>query len=268
MEAVTSVLIERAHAERGLPRMVTMSLAAHVVLVAGIIVAAPFIRPPTEQEIRPLMTISLGGAPGPKAGGMTMLGRPIQSIAPLPEVPRPAPILETVTRPPAMTLPAPVTKPVKIAKPRPTAAEAIPTKDIRPAPAAPTQTAATATAAAALGDPRGTGFGGLSTGGGVGTGSFLEVQNFCCPDYLATMQQVIQSHWYARQEVGGETMVAFRIQRDGRVTDIDLEKSSGYTALDLEAQRALFKTQKLPPLPSAFPEDSLKVHLRFEYTRR
>ena len=165
-------------------------------------------------------------------------------------------------------MPAPVVKPTRPSKPRPTAAEAIPTRDIRPAPAAPTQTAATATAAAVTGEPRGLGFGGLSTGGGAGTGSFLEVQNFCCPDYLVTMQQLIQGNWRPRQEVGGETMVAFRIQRDGRLTDIELEKSSGYVALDLEAQRALFNTRKLPPLPSAFPEDTLKVHLRFEYTRR
>jgi len=268
VEAVTSVLIERAHPERGLPRMVTMSLAAHVVLAAVLIVAAPLIRPRSEQEIRPLMTISLGGAPGPKAGGMTMMGRPIQSIAPLPEVPRPAPIRETVTKPPEMTLPAPVVKPAKPSKPRPTAAEAIPTKEIRPAPAAPTQTAATATAAAATGEPRGLGFGGLSTGGGTGTGSFLEVQNFCCPDYLVTMQQLIQGNWRPRQDVAGDTTVIFRIQRDGRVTDIELEQSSGYVALDLEAQRALFNTRKLPPLPSAFPDDSLKVHLKFEYTRR
>jgi TonB family protein len=268
VEAVTSVLLERSHAERGLPRMVTLSLVGHVVLAAGLLVAAPFIRPATEQDTQPVMTISLGGAPGPKAGGMTMMGRPIESMAPLPEVPRPAPIRDTVTKPPEMTLPAPVVKPVKPSKPRPTAAEAIPTKDIRPAPAAPTQTAATATAAAVTGEPRGLGFGGLSTGGGAGSGSFLEVANFCCPDYLVTMQQLIQGNWYAKQDVGGETMVLFRIQRDGRLTDIELEKSSGYPALDIEAQRALFKTRKLPPLPSAFPDDSLKVHLRFEYTRR
>lgn len=269
MDAVTSVLIARAHAERGLPRMVTLSLVAHVVFGAGIIVTAPFITPAARRDTRPVMTISLGGAPGPRAGGMTMMGRPISGTAPLAEVPRPAPIRETVTRPPAMVIPEPTARPVRPAKPRASAAEAIPTKQARPEPAAPTQTAATATAAAAAaGEPRGMGFGGLSTGGGLGSGSYLDVANFCCPDYLVTMLQIIQQNWRARQEVPGETIVTFRIQRDGRVTDIELEKSSGYPALDLTAQRALFDTRKVPPLPSAFSEDHLTVHLRFDYTRR
>ena len=42
----------------------------------------------------------------------------------------------------------------------------------------------------------------------------------------------------------GEAVVVFRIQRDGRLTDIELERSSGYPALDLTAQRALFLTQR------------------------
>ena len=114
---------------------------------------------------------------------------------------------------------------------------------------------------------RGMGFGGLSTGGGVGSGSYLDVANFCCPDYLVTMLQLVQGNWSARQAVGGEALVVFRIQRDGRLTDIELERSSGFPALDLTAQRALFLTQRVPPLPSAFPDDHLTVHLRFEYRR-
>lgn len=259
MEAVTSVLIERAHAERGLPRMVTVSLFAHAVLAAALIAASSFIHPSSEQEVRPVMTIPLGGAPGPRAGGMTMMGRPIQSTAPLADVPKPAPIRPPAAKAPEMTLPSSTARPVKPApKPRPTATEAIPTRATTPA----------SQAAAAGAEPRGLGFGGLSTGGGMGSGSYLDVANFCCPDYLATMLQLIQGNWVARQEVGGETLVLFRIQRDGRLTDIELERSSGYPALDLTAQRALFLTRKVPPLPSAFPDDHLTVHLRFEYSRR
>ena len=99
------------------------------------------------------------------------------------------------------------------------------------------------------------------------TVSYLDVKNFCCPDYLVTMLQLIQSRWNAVQQVTGEAVVVFRIQRDGRLTDIELERSSGYPALDLTAQRALFQTQRVPPLPSAFPDDHLTVHLKFEYRR-
>ena len=42
---------------------------------------------------------------------------------------------------------------------------------------------------------RGVGFG-LTTGGG-GTGGYLDVGNFCCPEYLTTMLQLIQRNWSA-----------------------------------------------------------------------
>lgn len=268
MEAVTSVLIERAQGDRGLPRMVTASLVGHVAFFAALIVASALKGPAIEQDVRPVMTISLGGAPGPAAGGMTMMGRPIQSTAPLAEVRRPAPIPPPAARAPEMTLPAPTARPVKPApRPRLTTPEAPAAPVARPAAAAPAGASAAGTPPAV--DPnRGLGFGGLSTGGGTGTGSYLDVANFCCPDYLMTMLQLIQNNWNARQEVAGQTLVVYRIQRDGRLTNIELERSSGYPALDLTAQRALFLTQKVPPLPSAFPDDHLTVHLRFEYNRR
>ena len=112
---------------------------------------------------------------------------------------------------------------------------------------------------------RGMGFG-LSTGGS-GTGGYLEVGNFCCPEYLTTMLQLIQRNWNSKQEVPGDVLVKFAIQRDGQIAKVTLEQSSGYAALDLGAQRALLFTRRLPPLPDAFPDDSLTVHLKFQYQR-
>ena len=57
-----------------------------------------------------------------------------------------------------------------------------------------------------------------------------------------------------KQQVAGDTLVKFTIQRDGRSTNVELEKSSGYFALDLTAQRALLVTRQLPPLPAQFTE--------------
>jgi TonB family protein len=112
---------------------------------------------------------------------------------------------------------------------------------------------------------KGQGFG-LSTGGG-GTGGYLDVGNFCCPEYLSTMLELVQRNWSSKQEVAGETLVKFTIQRDGRMTGIEVEKSSGYAALDLTAQRALLLTRQLPPLPAAFTENQLTVHMSFQYQR-
>jgi TonB family protein len=262
MEAVSAVLLERARHDTGLPRMVSASLVGHVALIALVAAGSAMSRGAREPDPREIMTISLGGAPGPNAGGMTMMGSPARPRAETPPdaVRKPSPLIPPpAAAKPAMTLPS-ATRPAKA-----------PPKAPKPGsePAAPAAAAAPAVAPGgdAFDANRGMGFAGLSTGGGMGAGSYLDVQNFCCPDYLATMIQVIRGNWSARQQVSGETMVGFRIQRDGRLTDIEVERSSGYPALDLTAQRALFVTRRLPPLPAAFPDDHLTVHLRFEYRR-
>ena len=265
MEAVTSVLLERARHDRGLPRMVTASLVGHIALIAALAAASAISVRTREADLRDVMTISLGGAPGPNAGGMTMMGSPARppAAAPPAAVKQPSPVVPPPSAArPAMTLPTtkPARTPARPAKPAPGPAAGAPAA----APAAP---AGTAPGGDALNPNRGMGFGGLSTGGGMGAGSYLDVKNFCCPDYLVTMLQLIQGRWNASQQVTGEAVVVFRIQRDGRLTDIELERSSGYPALDLTAQRALFQTQRVPPLPSAFPDDHLTVHLKFEYRR-
>jgi TonB family protein len=61
--------------------------------------------------------------------------------------------------------------------------------------------------------------------------------------------------------------VKYTIQRDGTITGIQVERTSGYATLDFMAMRALQLTRKLPPLPQAFNEPNLPVHLTFEYTR-
>ena len=105
---------------------------------------------------------------------------------------------------------------------------------------------------------------GLTTGG-AGTGGYLDVQNFCCPEYLTTMVQLIQRNWNGQQDVAGQTLMKFTVLRDGRISAIQVERGSGYFALDQGAQRALLATRQLPPLPPQFPDQSLAVHLNFQY---
>ena len=111
---------------------------------------------------------------------------------------------------------------------------------------------------------RGQGFG-LSSCGGPGVGSTLDVANFCCPDYLVLMTERIKSAWNQNQGVTGQTVIKFTIQRDGRLTDSTIEKSSGSPALDLTALRAVVVAKQLPPLPAAFSNPTLTVHLNFAY---
>ena len=47
----------------------------------------------------------------------------------------------------------------------------------------------------------------------------------------------------SRAEVSGEAIVKFTIQRDGTITDAEVEKPSGYTALDIAALRAVARRE-------------------------
>jgi TonB family protein len=91
--------------------------------------------------------------------------------------------------------------------------------------------------------------------------------NFCCPDYLNKMVDLIKRNWNQNQGAAGQVQVKFTIRRDGTITDIELEKPSNISLLDLESQRALAKARTMPPLPREFSENSLTVHLIFDYHR-
>jgi len=106
----------------------------------------------------------------------------------------------------------------------------------------------------------------LSSGGG-GTGGYLDVANFCCPDYLATMVDLITRNWNSKQGAVGTTLMTFVIERDGRITNVRVERSSGNQALDYYSQRSLALTRQLPPLPGPYGGDRLTVHLNFDYVR-
>jgi protein TonB len=208
------------------------------------------------------MTISLGGAPGPRAGGMTpMGGRPVQAPEPL-EAARPR-----AEMPPAPTAPK-MTLPTERARPRPPAP--------KPAQRAPREAAGRTPStgekpqegsARADTGARGQGFG-LTTGGGGGAGGVqLDVANFCCPEYVETVVQRIQGNWDWKQNIAGQVVVRFTIARDGSLSQVQVTKPSGLVALDTAAYRAVLLTQRVPPLPPQFTNPTLTVHLTFDYSR-
>lgn len=260
---VTDVLRDRMHEPAGLQRMAAVSLLVHGAALALVIVApggwfsSPAAAPKT------VMTITLGGGNGgPQNGGLNAIGgRAVQAETP-PDVKRPEPVRPPAAKTPEMTVPVPGKTPAKAAPP--TAVKQAPDQARGRTPTRGPETRE-GSAVAETG-ARGQGFG-LSTGGGAGSGSRLDVENFCCPDYLMVMIERIRANWNPQAEVAGETIIKFTIQRDGTITAPEREKSSGYTALDINALRAVVGTQRLPPLPAAFPNPSLTVHLNFQYTR-
>lgn len=259
-DTVSDVLHVRGRAGPGFTPMMAASVAAHAVLVVVLAFASGDWLTRVPDEDRTVMTISLGGAPGPRAGGLTAMGgRPVQQVREEPAPPREAPRAPAAA-PPAMTMPT--------EKPRPSP---------KPKPEAPKNPAPQSAARKPLEGPqlqagnavaqtggRGLGFG-LATGGG-GTGGEINLADFCCPEYLSTLLDNIRTNWSSKQQVAGLSTVRFTINRDGTVSDVQLAKSSGFAILDLTAQRAILQA-RFPPLPSAYPNSQLTIHLNFEYQR-
>jgi len=245
-----------------LQRMVAVSLLVHGVLAAAIVLSPGRWLGRTIETPRNVMTISIGGGgEGERTGGMTSMGgRPVQVQTPPEELPKREAVRPPAARAPEMTLPRRATKPTK-ATPAPKVTQAPDEARGR----TPTRGAKIeAGSAIAQTGARGQGFG-LATGGGPGSGSTLDVGDFCCPDYLVLMVERIRSAWNQNQGTSGQCVVKFTIQRNGSIANATVERSSGALPLDLAALRAVVVTKTLPPLPDQFPNPTLTVHLNFEY---
>jgi TonB family protein len=260
-EAVSDILIERAREGDGLAQMVFVSGFAHATLIAVLVLLPASWRsgyvPP---EATPMM-ITLSGGTGPDAGGMTPIAtRPVQVEAP-PDAKPPAPKAPEMVAPEPVAKPAPKTPPKPIEKPADKASTRKPTSG----PEVKTGDARVDTGGAAV--P----FGGLTRPPGDGTPSgnaFTDYANFCCPEYLSQMTDLIKRNWNQNQGASGQVQVKFTIRRDGSLVALpQVEKSSIQTFLDLESQRAITKVRQFPPLPREFTENTLTVHLIFEYQR-
>src|SRR5262245_20884476 len=257
---VSDILRDRMHEPAGLQRMIAVSLLVHGVLAAAIALSPGRWLGRAVETPRNVMTISIGGGgEGERTGGMTSMGgRPVQVQVPPQEIPKREAVRPPAAKTPEMTLPEPGAKPTR----------AVPGPRVTQAPdeargRTPTKGAKTESGSAiAQTGARGQGFG-LASGGGPGSGSTLDVGDFCCPDYLVLMVTRIRSVWNLNQGATGNTIVRFTIQRNGQITGAEVERTSGLSSLDLAALRAVVMTKTLPPLPDQFPNPTLGVHLNF-----
>jgi TonB family protein len=261
-EAVSDILVERAQLTSGISRMVLVSLALHLLLVASMYFAPSIWTTSASRDEMPMM-ITLGGAEGPDAGGMTTIAeKAVQRVAePEEKITRPTP---PAAKPPEMVAPLPEAKPAP--KPKP------PAKPIEK----PKETSSTRKPTAGTEVKSGSSrvetggaqvpFGGLTTGGGGTGGARVDVANFCCPSYLAGVVNTIKRNWTERQPVSGKNTLKFVVLRDGTITGIEVEQSGGQL-LDLASQRALVVTKQVAPLPREFTPPTLTIYLEFEYSR-
>ncbi|MDA1185385.1 MAG: TonB C-terminal domain-containing protein [Acidobacteria bacterium] len=244
LSGVTEVIVARARRPEPFDGMLVWSIAAHA-CVLGFLLFGPMDWGVAADQIpTTVMTISLGGAPGPRETGQTQMGG--RTV----EAPPPEAVERAMPPPPPREVEHVL--PVETPPQRPRAT---------PPPREEPQEGVTRTETST----RGQGFG-LSTGGAGGSGVQLDVADFCCPEYIEQMVTLIQRNWQANQGVRGATLMRFVITRSGTIENVVVERPSGLLALDLAAQRALLTT-RLAELPVQFPNPTLTVHLTFEYQR-
>ena len=185
---VTDVLRDRLEPPAGLQRMITFSLLAHGVFAAALVFApgALFNKRPAEPRI--VMNISLEGSSGPSSGGLNAAaGRATQTVVPKEELKKPDSYL-----PPAAVKPDMVISNKVVTKPTKT-----PPVPVKEAPdqargRAPTPVPGSPRPGADLHRPKAKGR--LSTAA-AWIGSYLDVADFCCPDYIAMMIDRIRGAW-------------------------------------------------------------------------
>lgn len=99
----------------------------------------------------------------------------------------------------------------------------------------------------------------------------FETRWFAWGDYADGMVRRIRYHWYnnmpelIRLGIKGVTTIRFTIQRDGRITDLELLKSSGSPPYDFAARKAIELSSPLAPLPANFPGETERVTASFYY---
>lgn len=255
VENVTDIIVARSREPEGLKTMIVWSLAGHIGFAA---LAVLWGGPRLDDTPRQVMTISLSGAPGPRTGGQTQIGgQAVQAPAPPQEPVKPVPP-PPAPKAPVMSLPDPKRPPRPQPKQAPPEATA---RNVNTGEAPREGSTRVDTRV------RGQGFG-LSSAGSNSPGASvtLDVSDFCCNEYIEQMVTMIRRSWDQNLGVVGSTTMQFTILRNGVIQAPLVEKSSGFALLDNSAMRALQLT-RLPPLPQAFENPTLTVHLRFDYTR-
>ena len=88
---------------------------------------------------------------------------------------------------------------------------------------------------------------------------------FPYPWYLKAIADRLDKQWKPPQEFqpGTVCQVTFIVGRGGDISGSQITKSSGDALFDQLALRAVLYANPLPPLPNGFPDDTLKVHMKF-----
>ena len=82
--------------------------------------------------------------------------------------------------------------------------------------------------------------------------------------YLEEISEKIKTSWvYPASQPSAQAIITIKIAKDGKIIDAQVEESSGDSAYDASALRAVQKANPLPPLPSLRYGNPLELGLRF-----
>lgn len=103
--------------------------------------------------------------------------------------------------------------------------------------------------------------GGANGEGGLPAGSVAD-------EYYSLIWQKIHDAWLipssmAASSYGYETVISVTINRDGTVSDYNVEKSSGNSYFDQTAIRAIKRASPLPPFPPSWLQKSINIGIKF-----
>lgn len=272
---VNGVLADRArrHGRNAEARSFLAALALHGLLFAVVLLAPRLKPPPPPLEFVPVQIIPA------QALGVRRPAPPRRTTPPAAATPAPE---EAATAPP----PAPADDVPQLPHPEPDPESDRKKKDPKPAmPPEPsretpapnkgatsregsgrTEEGPSGTAPGETGDqlgrrggPRGNPLGTTAFGSEVGG---LDNPDFTYAYYLDRLLSLIDDKW-ERPSMGSgvKAVIFFRIGRDGAMTDLQVEQSSGYNSFDLAALRAVQNAAPFPPLPRAYKHEDLGVHL-------
>jgi protein TonB len=100
----------------------------------------------------------------------------------------------------------------------------------------------------------------------VGDNSFASL----FPWYVDQINRVMSQNWNKaevdpRTPKGGRVFLVFMIHRDGTVSGLQLDRSSGSPTLDTSCERAVQRVQTFGGLPSTYNQSTLRVSYYCEY---
>jgi TonB family protein len=237
--------------------------------VTKILIARELTRPRLLPWVVLAIVMHAGVAAATYLVGRRAASRPVQLPVVSVKIVRPqAPSRRPPSRQPerrATAVPQP-TKAPPTAVPEPEPVATAPPKEDVPRPSEDAMRAADSVATPAPTQPPAPAGGGrgLSVGETVSGGASGIPADFHFTYYIERMLALIESRWYKPSvPPGTRARVGFVILKSGKVEGIRLEESSGNSSFDRAALRAMYAANPLPPLPPAYGEPSLTVHLSF-----